>query len=299
VSATPKQNFLAAGFVVVGMIMISSNDTIMKLSSAELSVGQLLFVRGGFAVMLFAMFIKLTGREILPAGLFAKMNLTRAFCECAATVCFITSLTLLPIAIASALVWITPLLLTVSAALILRERVLAGRWLAVVLGFIGVLLVTNPFGEEFSSAMGLPLLAALFVCIRDLATRRIDQRLDSVNVVFVTLVVVTIAGFMMSIGEWQPVSVGRAGWLCLSALLLGCGFLLQIKGVRLGDLSFIAPFSYTGILAAVFYGYLVWDELPGLLSFAGILLIVCSGIYVLTSGRKIETGKAHLRGPGG
>ena len=81
--------------------------------------------------------------------------------------------------------------------------------------------------------------------------------------------------------DWRPIHLTRAGWLCLSALLLGGGFLFQIRGMRLGELSFIAPFSYVGILASVFYGFVIWDELPSLSAFAGILLIIGSGIFIL------------------
>jgi drug/metabolite transporter (DMT)-like permease len=222
--------------------------------------------------------------------LFSRWNGLRALCECVATTCFITGLTLLPIAIASTLVWVTPMLLTIAAALVLRERVTTGRWLAVLVGFGGVLLVTRPFDEHFSPAMLLPLAAAFFVTIRDLVTRRIDSCLDSLYVVLATLVLVTLAGLLMSLGDWRPVSLERVGWLSLSALLLGSGFLCQIVAVRSGELSFIAPFSYTGILVAVFYGYVVWQELPDRMTVAGIALIVAAGMYILTVGRVSRRG---------
>ena len=271
--------------VVAGMSMIASNDAIMKLSSEQLGVGQLLFVRGALAVLLFSAFIRLSGRPLLPHAFYSRWNGIRALCECCATVCFITGLTLLPIATASTLVWVTPMLLTVAAALVLGERVRPGRWFAVLAGFGGVLLVTRPFDEHYTPAMLLPLAAALFITARDLVTRRIDTGLDSLYVVLATLVGVTVAGLCLSLADWRPVSPELVGWLSLSALLLGCGFLSQIVAVRSGELSFIAPFSYSGILVAVLYGYLIWNELPDRLSVAGIALIVGAGMYILTVGR--------------
>ena len=288
--ARKNHNVTAALLVIVGMAMISSNDMLMKLSSTELGVGQLLFVRGSLAVILFSAFIKLSGRPLLPRHAFGRWNGLRALCECVATVCFITGLTLLPIATASTLVWTTPMLLTLAAATLLKEDVTTGRWVAVCVGFLGVLLVTNPFGESFSMAMLLPLLAAVFVTLRDLMTRRIDSNVDSLYVVLATLTVVTVAGFLMALFDWRPVSLARVGWLTLSALFLGAGFLCQISAVRKGELSFIAPFSYTGILVAVFWGYLVWQQLPSHLTFAGIALIVSSGMYILTVGRISRRG---------
>jgi len=285
-----KQNVAAALLVILGMAMISSNDALMKLSSAELGVGQLLFVRGSLAVILFSVFIKLSGRPLFPRRAFSRWNGLRALCECCATVCFITGLTLLPIAIASTLVWTTPMMLTLAAAFLLKENVSTGRWLAVLVGFAGVLLVTNPFGESFSPAMLLPLLAAVFVTARDLMTRRIEASVDSLYIVLTTLTVVTLAGLLIALFDWRPVSLTRTGWLTLSALLLGTGFLCQITAVRKGELSFIAPFSYTGILVAVFWGYVVWQQWPSNLTFAGIALIVGSGMYILTVGRISRRG---------
>lgn len=289
-SAPGQHNIRAALLVVLGMSMISSNDAIMKLSSVELGVGQLLFVRGILAVILFSLYIVLTGRPLFPAAFFSRWNGLRAFCECCATICFITGLTLLPIAIASTLVWVTPMLLTVAAALLLKEQVRPGRWVAVLVGFAGVLLVTRPFDEHFTPAMLLPLTAALFVTARDLVTRRIDRNLDSLYVVMATLAMVTVAGFFMALADWRPVSVERVAWLSLSAVLLGCGFLSQIVAVRSGELSFIAPFSYTGILVAVFYGYALWDELPDSMTLTGIGLIIGAGMYILTVGRISRRG---------
>ena len=156
-------NFKAAGLVMLAMTMISTNDAVIKSASESLSIGQILFVRGALACAILCVVIKLSGRPLLPANSLSRVNLLRAALETAATLCFVTGLSMLPIATASTLVWTAPLLLTLLAALVLKEHVVPARWLAVVLGFVGVLLVTRPFGAGFSTAMVLPLLAAFFV----------------------------------------------------------------------------------------------------------------------------------------
>ncbi len=108
--------------------------------------------------------------------------------------------------------------------------------------------------------------------------------------VLASLAIVTVAGLLLSIADWRPVSLELVAWLSLSALLLGSGYLSQIVAVRSGELSFISPFSYTGILVAVFYGYLIWDDLPDLLTIAGIALIVGAGMYILAVGRISRRG---------
>ncbi len=280
-----RNNLTAALLVMLAMLLISSNDVIMKLESEHLGIGQLLFVRGLLATIIFSLLIKLSGRPIWPRATLSRWNGYRALCECGATVCFITGLSLLPIATASTLAWTAPIFLTIAAALILKERITHTRWIAVFVGFAGVLLVANPFGESVSLAMILPLVTAVFVCLRDIITRRLDPNLQSIYVTFTTLLVVTVAGGLLSIADWRPISAQQVIWLAVSAVFLGLGFLSQVSAVRLGELSFIAPFSFFGILCSVFYEYMVWHQMPTFTMFAGMGLIMGAGIYLLSSYR--------------
>lgn len=267
---------------MLGMTLLSSNDVFMKLSSEHLGIGQLLFIRGSLAVAIFSLAMRSTGKPIITKAAFSKWILVRAFCECGATLCFITGLSLLPIATASTLVWTSPIFLTIAATLILKEHVAAVRWWAVFVGFIGVMLVANPGSVDFSLTMLLPLAAAIFIAARDLVTRKLDPSLHSLYVTWTTLVVVTMAGLLISFLDWRPIALTQILWLCASAVLISSAFFLQISAVRLGELSFIAPFSYTGILIAVFYGFVVWEELPGTAMIFGIILIILSGLYILS-----------------
>ncbi len=267
---------------MLGMTLFSSNDVFMKLSSEHLGIGQLLFIRGSLAVAIFSLAMRSTGKPIITKAAFSKWILVRAFCECGATLCFITGLSLLPIATASTLVWTSPIFLTIAATLILKEHVAAVRWWAVFVGFIGVMLVANPGSVDFSLTMLLPLAAAIFIAARDLVTRKLDPSLHSLYVTWTTLVVVTMAGLLISFLDWRPIALTQILWLCASAVLISSAFFLQISAVRLGELSFIAPFSYTGILIAVFYGFVVWEELPGTAMIFGIILIILSGLYILS-----------------
>lgn len=117
---TAGKNFQAALLMMLGMTLLSSNDVIMKLSSENLGIGQLLCIRGSLAVVIFSLAIKMTGKPIIAEAVFSKRIVFRAFCDCGATLCFITGLSLLPIATASTLVWTSPIFLTIAAALILK-----------------------------------------------------------------------------------------------------------------------------------------------------------------------------------
>ena len=277
-----SKNVKAALLMMFAMTLLSSNDVFMKLTSAHMGIGQMLFIRGLFAVAIFSLAMRVAGRPVISQAARSKWVVLRAFCECGVTICFITGLSLLPFATASTLVWTSPIFLAVVAAVVLKEHVTIMRWLAVFLGFAGVVLIANPASAEFSPAMLLPLAAAALISIRDLVTRQLDPSLHSLYVTWTTLVAVTIAGLLISFFDWKPVAVTQVMWLAASAILLSSAYYFQIRAVRLGELSFVAPFSYTGIVAAVFYGIVVWSELPGITMILGILLIMSSGLYILS-----------------
>lgn len=280
--STRSKNVRAAFLMMFAMVLLSTNDAFMKLSSEHLGIGQMLFIRGAFAVTVFSIAIRITGRPIINRAARSKWVVLRALCECAITICFISGLSLLPIATASTLAWTSPMFLAVVAAVVLKESVTVRRWLVVLIGFMGVVLITNPASEEFSLAMLLPLAAAALISVRDLVTRRLDPGLHSLYVTWTTLVAVTIAGFLISFLDWKPVAATQIIWLGASAIFLSSAYFFQIRAVRLGELSFVAPFSYTGILAAVFYGFVVWSDLPSLTMILGILLVMSAGLYILS-----------------
>ncbi len=279
-------NIKAAFLMMLAMSFISCNDAIIKTMTETLGIGQVLFVRGSLACMLFICILKFRKMPVFPNMALSRINLARASCEMCATLCFITGLSLMPIATVSTLTWTSPILSTLLAALILKENVVLLRWVAVLTGFIGIALVTNPFSGVFNYVMFLPILAAAFVSCRDIFTRRIPAELNSIYITLATMILVTTAGLVISLFDWRPINLHHVFALSCSAILLSCGFFTQINAVRMGELSFISPFAYFGIIVAIVLGVIFWQEYPTLLMFCGVALIVISGITITLSQQK-------------
>lgn len=279
------RNAQAVGLMVIAMVMITSNDALIKSASESLSVSQILLLRGVMACLFLGALIKLSGRRMFPKLTLNRANMLRAVLEVATTLCFVTGLSLLPIAIATTLVWTSPILVTLVGAVLLKEAVRVPHWLAVLVGFTGVLLITQPFGAGFSWAMVLPLLAACLVAIRDFVTRRIDPCLSSYTVTLTTLILVTVAGGVLSGFAWQPVEAWEVFKLSFAAVLLVGGFYCTIEAVRVGELSFVAPFRFSAILMALILGYFVWGDVPTLPMLAGVALIVGACVYIYRHDR--------------
>lgn len=278
-----SDNIKAAMLIMLAMTMISSNDAIIKSASETLSIGQILFLRGTMACLILGAVIKMTGRPLFPRTGLSRINILRASLETTATLCFVTGLSLLPIATASTLVWTSPLLLTLLAAIFLKEQVSRKRWIAVSGGFAGMLLVTKPWGSGFDVAMLLPLLAAVFVAARDVVTRRIDNNLHSFYITFATLILVTIAGLVLAVFDWRVLTAFQLLMLSVSAVLLTGGFFSQVTAIRMGELSFVSPFAFSGIIVALILGFLIWGDEPTPSMLAGIVLIAGSCIYIAQS----------------
>ena len=267
--------------------MITTNDAIVKHITQVFNVGQIMFLRGALVCIIFALVMRLRRQPVFGPQSFHRWNIARGLFELGATLSFLTGLSLLPIATASTLGFASPIFLALLAALLLKENVGFGRWAIILAGFGGVILITNPFSDSASWAVVFPLICAFFVALRDLAIRYVPISIPSSQVAFTNAWIVTLGGGLFSIFQgW-----GEADWYWyLWFLALGgaiyCGYFLLIVGSRIGELSFIGAFKYVSILIAIAYGYLIWGDRPSLNMLAGALVIVVSGIILVSSEKR-------------
>jgi drug/metabolite transporter (DMT)-like permease len=280
-------NLKAALFVVVGMSMISTNDAIVKHITQVFYVGQIIFLRGAVICIIFAMVMRLRGEPVFNRQTLHRWNLLRAVFELAGTLAFLTGLSLLPIAVASTLGFASPIFLALLAAVVLKENVGPDRWIVILVGFGGVMLITNPFADDASWAVIFPILCAFFVALRDIAIRFVPHDLPSSQVAFTNAWVVMLGGGLYSLYQgWGEADLEWYLWFLGLGGVLYCGYLFFIIGSRLGELSFIGPFKYISILIAFIYGYLIWGDKPTLTMIFGAVIIVFSGIILLSTEKR-------------
>ena len=280
-------NLKAALFVVIAMSMITTNDAIIKHITEVFNVGQIMFLRGALICVIFACVMRMRGQPVFQRRSLHRWSLFRALFELCATLFFLTGLSLLPIAVASTLGFSSPIFLALLAAVVLKEKVGLDRWLIILIGFAGVLLITNPFAAGASWAVIFPLVCAFFVALRDIAIRYVPNDLPSTQVAFTNAWVVMIGGGLYSIYQgWGEADLQWYLWFIALGVALYSGYLFLIIGSRLGELSFISPFKYVSILLALLYGYLIWEETPTLTMLAGASIIVISGIILLSSEKR-------------
>lgn len=276
-------NLRAASFMSISMAAFTMNDAVTKSLMDEMNAGQVMLVRGVFATILVALLAWHQRALQAPARALNPLVLARAGCELGATLTFLTALAHMPIANISAVLQSLPLAVTMGAALLLGEPVRWRRWLAIGVGFAGVMIIVRPGFEGFNIYALLALLCVVFCALRDLATRRIPSDVPSLLVSTVTAGVVAVFGAMMVVplGGWTQLTLDSTGRLAAAAILLMPGYILVILAMRTGEISFVAPFRYTALLWAIVLGIVFFGELPDLAMLAGAALVIASGLYSL------------------
>lgn len=275
------------------------NDTIVKAVADDLPLGEVLFIRSFIATVV--VFVAVWRMGLLPSVLpqTSRFVVARSICEGFATVVYLSGLVHLPIANASAISQGAPLAITAAGAIILGEIVGWRRWLSVVVGFCGILIIVRPGPEGFNSWALLPLLSVVFVTIRELSTRFIAPATNSAVVTLVTQVVVTVACGLLSASEvWQPMTAMEFGLIAVAGLSCIFGVQFSIDAMRHGDISLVAQFRYSTIPLAIGLGWIIWGDVPDLLTLIGIAVVVGSGIYIFYRERVRHQALASRAEPG-
>jgi drug/metabolite transporter (DMT)-like permease len=175
----------------------------------------------------------------------------------------------------------SPLMLTAAGALFLREPVGWRRWSAVLLGFFGVLLMVQPSAAGFNIYALLGVLAVACLVARDMVTRGIDRSIPSLIVILANMATMTVGSLAVATVEgWASIGWRETLLLAGSAALIAGGAQCLVIAFREGTLSMVAPLRYTALLWALLFGFLLWGDVPSVLAWTGILLIVISGLYV-------------------
>jgi drug/metabolite transporter (DMT)-like permease len=272
--------------MMAAMLFFVTNDALVKLVSHTLPTPQLIFVRGAFTTLLLLLMVVLTGSWAQWRSLCTRSVPVRALLDSAATFTYLTALFHLPLGNATAINLAAPLFLTLLAVFFLRERVGTMRWALIVLGFTGVLLVVQPDARGLNAYALLCVVGTLFHAGRDLLTRLVPAHVPSLLITISTSAMVTLlSGLWALTAPWQPMSLDHLLQLGGAAFCLAIAYHLLTLSMRAGDMSVIGPFRYSGLLVALVLGYLLWDEVPNLLAWGGIALLVMAGLGLLHSQR--------------
>jgi len=277
--------------MLVGVALLTFSDAAAKWFTADYPVGEVVSIRAMFILAFIVIFTvwrnRLSELRVRSYG----NHLLRGGFACASTLLFVMGLSLLPLADAIAVTFAGPLFITALAPLMLREWVGWRRWLAVLAGFAGVLLMARPSGDYARWAVLLPLGAAFSGSLRDLFTRQISLTESSTGILFSTNVVVLCAGIIFFPAGWRLPGAMDLLFMGLAGGLMGAAHYLHIEAFRLAEAAVIAPFKYTNMVWGVILGFVVWGHLPDRWVVGGSVVVIASGLYIFY--REHRLGQIH------
>ncbi|MFU0503367.1 DMT family transporter [Pseudaminobacter sp. NGMCC 1.201702] len=278
-----SSNQRGALFMVVSMAGFTCNDALVKLAGQGMNLGQVMFVRGLFAAVLIALLAWNRGALRKPRLAMHPMVLLRTLGEAGGTIFFLAALQHLPLANVSAVLQALPLAVTMGAALVFGEGVGLRRWLAIILGFTGVVIILRPGLEGFNVFALMALGTVICSAVRDLATKKLPAEMPSMFASTLTATMVTLCGLalVVPLGGWTPMRWEDTAILATAAVLLLFGYQFIIMSMREGEISFIAPFRYTSLLWAILLGYVIFADVPDTAMIVGAAIVIGSGLYTL------------------
>jgi drug/metabolite transporter (DMT)-like permease len=277
-----SSNWRGISAIICGMASFSISDVFTKSVALTHPLGEVFAVRGIFTVLLVGAAMILLGDWRYLRSALDKAVLWRSLLDAASSALYVTALVHLPMTDVSAVVLLTPIIVTIMAVVFFRERVDVSRWLAVLVGFAGVLFILRPAPASFNAWVLVALGAAFASSIRDVLTRTINPSVPNTVLAFASMVALTLVGVALGPwGGWRPLNFDECLLLLGGAAFLGGAIYFVALAFRQGEISAVTPFRYTALLWSGIAGYVGFGEIPGPWSLAGAALIVLSGLYML------------------
>ena len=290
------QNLKGILFMILAMAGFASEDLFIKILSASLPISEIIIILGFGGSLIFLAIGLVTKAPIFHQDLLAIPIIIRTLCELFGALFFVLAIALTPLSSASAIIQVMPLLVTIGAAVIYKERVGWRRWTAVFVGFLGVLLILRPGFGSFMPASIFALLGAIFLAGRDLATRAIEIKLPSVTISLYAFLAFGVSGILLipfSSEMIIPSSNEIVYFVGASAFGVIAYYSIVIAA-RTGEMSVIAPFRYSRLVFAMLLSIIVLSERPDMHTLIGATIIVASGVYTFVRENLLNKNKESV-----
>ena len=276
--------------VIASMAGFTLEDAFIKELSNTVSTAQILIIMGVSGAAVFALMAHYKGHKIFARRFWTRITIARSVTEAFAALAFVTSLALVPLSKVAAVFQATPLAITMGAALFLGEDVGWRRWAAIVIGFIGVLIIIRPGLGTFDPNVLFVLIAVVCVAARDLITRLIPSDVPSTVVSSQGFAPVALAGLILLIIQTksiEPINTLETYYFTGAVIFGVAGYYAIVAAMRVGDASAVTPFRYTRLLFSLLVGIVVFNERPDLLTLLGAAIIITTGLYTFLRERRL------------
>jgi drug/metabolite transporter (DMT)-like permease len=307
---TTNSNLKGIGFLLLAMLIGSLQAVAVKWIGGNYSVLEIVTFRSLVALPITLLFFRLEGGKGLPATSHPKLQVVRGIFLFLSYTTFMMGLAALPLASVEAIRFSGPLMITILSVFMLSEKVELQRWLALIFGFVGILLVVQPGSTNFNEGSLFVLISVLFYALTVILTRKMKGTDSSATMAYFSSWVYLIAAFIFSplaatVGEIPNAHPSVAflfhAWTMPTLLDLvimsGLGLVWALwayfmtRAYSTAQASVIAPFEYASLPISILWGFLFWREVPTLMTLAGAALTLASGMYLLVKDQKKKPNK--------
>ena len=276
-----------------GQLFFAINDIIVKytvkLSNNDYSTLNIIFIRGIFTSLLIFFIILIFTKTEIKKIFSDKRTYLRGLFEALTALFFFAGLILMPVSIVYTLLMTTPLIVTLYASLFTNEKVGLRRWSAVIIGFIGVLIVINPINTEIGIVFLLPIIAAIFLTLRDVVTKGFVNKNNFLEITLITAMMVMVGSGIFSMFVEIDINLAYLKYIFISSLFLTLGYVCSVLTIFYAPLSLTASSRYSVIVFGIIFGFLILGEVPNKNMVYGALIISISGLFVIK--RQKDLGK--------
>ena len=280
-----SKEFVGILFAVAAYFSFSILDAFQKTAVINHSIFQLLFIKYIFTLLLSCSEAKRKNNYKFWQSNNVKLQVLRSFFSIIESGCFVLAFRYLSLADVHSVGSLTPVIIVALSALILKENVSPKTWIAIFVGFLGVLIILRPGLSIFDIKSLLPLMAAFFLGLYQVVTRKVSENDSTETSLFYTSLIGFIVMSILAFVYWQPLTLNSYFLFTGIGIFFSMGIYFQIIALSKARASIIQPFHYTLIFWAIILGYLVYDDLPDMPTVVGAIIIAASGIYVLRAGK--------------
>ena len=268
-------------FGIIAYFSFSILDAIQKTAVIHYSIFQLLFIKYTFVLLISLIEAKRANNGNFYKSNNLKLQIIRSLLSILESGFFVLSFKYLSLANAHSIGALAPIIIVALSVFILNERVSIKTWIAIFVGFIGVLIIIRPASDVFNVNSFIPLLAAFFLGLYQIATKKMNEYdAPEVSLFYSSLVGIFITS-IMALNFWQPVDFLSVYFFVPIGLFFSLGIYFQILALKNARASIIQPFHYTLIFWAIIFGIFFYGDIPDLYTIIGAIIITTSGIFVI------------------
>ena len=268
-------------FAITAYFSFSLLDALQKTAIINHSIFQLIFVKYLFVFFLSLFEAKRKKNDNFYKSNNLKLQILRSLLSIIESGCFILAIKYLSLVNAHSVGALAPVIIVALSAIFLKEKVSVKTWVAIFVGFIGVLIILRPTSSIFDVKSMIPLVAAFFVGLYQVVTK-ISSEYDAPEVsLFYSSIIGMMITSLLALNYWQPINMESYIIFFGIGLFFSLGFYFQINALSKARASIIQPFHYTLIFWAIILGYIFYDDIPDLFTITGAAIIAVSGIFVM------------------